>query len=217
MAGVKSEGFKKLAPIVTVGFDITLLIVAGALIHFRGIDNIDNIKVLNIGMDIVGMMVGILILLCCYIDIRRGVSDYRHFRYMVQTFFIGIFTDVAAWTLDGDPKYRIFSLLVNTIFYLATPLAIVFFWLYCKRLMGIKHPVIMEYDLFIILGCMIEMALCILNMPGGFFFSIDENGTYVRGYLYPFFMGYIILAEVAVFILIFVWRKKLTGTRSLCF
>ncbi len=196
--------------VITISFDILLLIIAVMSVYIRGIDNIKNIWILNIGMDMIGLVLGLMITLFCYVDYRKGIQDYRYFRYLVQVADVGILADVGAWVYDGAPELRTLNLISNTFFYLATPILIFFLWLYTKQLIGRTDADIEKFDRFVKLGTFIVVVLCIINIHGGFFFYIDDASNYVRGPLYPLFMGFSFLSALLVLIIIIAKRKWFT-------
>ena len=201
------------AAIIGLGFDALIFIVALILTYVRDISNIEHIRIINIGMDVVGMLTGLVIQVCCYIDLKRGIPDYKYFRYMVHTAFVGIFADIGGWLVDGVPSLRLFNYLDNLIFYLFTPIMVYFFWLYIKQLIGHWDSFVEKIDIFIKAGVLIEVILCLSNVAGGVLFSIDETGTYVRGPLYMVFMLFIFVSMFSV-VLIVVMRRNWFSKRQ---
>lgn len=210
----KKKSNRRVSEIVALVFDVLLIIVAVLLLRARGVDNIENIRIINIGMDIVGMLAGLVIQVCCYIDVKRGIPDYKYFRYMVQTAFIGIFADIGGWLCDGIPELRVWNYLDNTIFYMFTPVMVYFFWLYIRQLIGRTDMFVKCIDLFIKGGALIEVILCLGNFYGGYFFSVDETGTYVRGSYYIYFMMFIFVSSAAVIIFLILRRSWFTRRQA---
>ena len=206
----KGLSIQDVPKIINIAIDVFLLIFAIALIHARGLYDINQIWVLNVGMDIVGMMLGLVILCCSFLDARRGISDYRYFRYMLQLAFIGIFVDIGAWLVDGIPELRVLNYLDNLIFYMATPTMVFFFWLYIKQLIGRQDSLTAMVDLLIKAGTIFEVVLCLLNGFTGVFFVIDESGEYIRGPLYLTFMAFAFVAAVSVIVIVVARRKWFT-------
>ena len=211
MAKPTGNGKRRLAEITAIGFDTLLIVVAFALLGFRGIDDLPPAWILSIGMEIVGLLTGLVISVCCFIDIRRGLPDFKYFRYLVQVSFVGIFTDLGAWVVDGIPEFGIFNFTDNLFLYLANPTMVFFFWLYIKQLIGHTDPLLKKIDLFIKIGALVEITACLGNIFGKYLFFVDEAGVYHRGPLSQYYMIYLFLSSVAVFILVMVRRSWFTG------
>ncbi len=207
---MKEKWTKKLSKYLTIGIDVAAIIATVLLMRLKGPENMEHIMILNIGMDVAAMLMGLILLICSYIDSKRGAGDDRHFRYMVQATFIGVFTDAGAWLMNGVPSLRVLNLLDNTAFFMVTPLSLYFFWRYFIKNIHIQNAAMRVIHKGVFLITLLEVCLCIYNIFGGIFFTIDENGRYGRGTHYVYFMAYVVAMGLVVVVLLFIYRKKIS-------
>ncbi len=196
--------------ILTVGADAIMILAAVICTGLRGIESLASYAVMSCGMDVVGMLVGFVILLCTYVDMQRVGVDYKYFRYLLEVIFVGLFTDLMAWLLGGLPELAFLSLLVNTVFYLAIPSTAFYFWKYVTQILGTRDETIDRIEFWIRFGFIIELILIFANIFGGFLFTVDEMGVYQRGPVYPLFMLYLFVLEAVIAVLLILWRKRFT-------
>ena len=208
MRKIKEFNLKQLSYILILLLELIAMLMIVVCVNIKGPENIDHMMMLNIGMDEASMMIGLVILVCSYIDLQRGVGDDRIFRILVHAAFVGVFTDAGAWLMYGDPSMRILSIIDNTIFFLATPISCYFFWNYVVRSMRPHSPAIKMFDAIVKAFALWEIFLCLYNVYSGIFFSIDEMGRYNRGSHHLMFMLYVIAVGLSVLFLVFLQRKK---------
>ena len=115
-----------------------LLIISCVIgIWIRGINNLERFYVLNIGLDLVGMVVVYVIFCSCLFDQEKKISDILIFIALLFSAFAGVYFDLAAWLVDGVPQIRVFNVLVNTFYYLCQPTQAFLFWQYLKQFLNI--------------------------------------------------------------------------------
>ena len=211
MAKDKNSGnMRKLAAKVTILFDFGMIIASLICMHMRGVDNLEPLRAMNVGIDLVGMIIGFVILLSCYVDMQRVGIDYKYFRYLVESTFIGLFMDIGAWLMKNRPDFWFLNRLDNSLFFLTMPATVFFFWRYVTQIIGRKDPFIDKAEFWIKLGFAVEIILCVANFPLGFFFTVDHTGSYSRGAFFPVFMLYIVFVGLIGVILIIMRRERLT-------
>ena len=134
MAKDKNSGnMRKLAAKVTILFDFGMIIASLICMHMRGVDNLEPLRAMNVGIDLVGMIIGFVILLSCYVDMQRVGIDYKYFRYLVESTFIGLFMDIGAWLMKNRPDFWFLNRLDNSLFFLTMPATVFFFWRYRRK------------------------------------------------------------------------------------
>ncbi len=207
----KNEKKRNILPFLVVGIDIVLIFGAILLIHMRGIASMPPILALNAGIDIIVMIMGVIILICCYIDIERVGVDYRPFRLLIESTFLGLFTDIGACITSDQAGLWVWNLLDNTVFYMLMPVTVFLFWRYVMQLIGRKERWIKGVEIALLIGLLLEIVLCVVNVFAGFFFTVDHLGHYSRGPFFVLFMSYILLAEVAGIIIVVNKRKSFSG------
>ncbi|MEE3472558.1 MAG: hypothetical protein VZR24_18095, partial [Butyrivibrio hungatei] len=100
---------------------ILLVIVVGYLVHLRGINDLVDIYLINIGIDAVGMMIGYVLYICCLVDVQKTGANLKHLLSLINVAYLGLFTDACAWLVDGVPGLRILNILDNTLYYFCAP------------------------------------------------------------------------------------------------
>ena len=217
MSNRQNEKKKKITATLTIVFNVILLVVALAELHIRDVDSLESIRAMNAGMDFIAMLIGLIILICCYIDMQRGGVDYRFFRYLVEVTYIGLFTDLSAWMMKDQPEFWLLNRIDNSIFFLVMPFTVFFYWHYTIQIIGKEDSWIGRFEFWLRVGLVLEVVLCVINFWMGFFFTVDHNGSYKRGELFPFFMLFIVLAGTAEIILVIRHRKQLKMRQIIAF
>ncbi len=201
---------KRTTAVCTIVFNIALIIATVVIVHIRDVDTLSPVHAMNVGIDLVGMIIGSLLLLFCYIDLQRVGVDQKYFRYLVEATIIALFADIGAWVMEERPELWLLNRIDNTIFYMTMPTVVLFFWQYFTCIIGREERLVIETERWLKLGYALEMVLCTINFFMGFFFTVDHQGVYHRGALYPLFMAYILALGVMVIILMIIYRKRLT-------
>ena len=93
-----------LAPL-TVGINLFMILFALFEMAMRKIDTMPPLWAMNAGIDFVGMIVGCVILICCYVDMQRIGMDQRYFRYLVEATTFSLFTDLSAWMMKDQARF----------------------------------------------------------------------------------------------------------------
>ena len=111
-------------------FCLLMMFLTAQFTFIRGVANLKPMYVLNIGMDMVSMMMGYMLFVCFVIDVQKNGSDLRYLMLLLIVSYVGCFTDACAWLVDGIPQLRWANILDNTVYYLCAPLEACLFWLY---------------------------------------------------------------------------------------
>ena len=200
---------KKLSAAVVI-VDILIILIGIFELWVRDISTLNPIYLLNISMDLVGMCVGFVILICCYIDYQRIGVDQRYYRYLLEATFLGLFADLTCWIVNEIPSLWGVNYFINTIFFMTSPITVFFFWKYVTQLVGNSDAWIEKTDRLLRIMVIMLVGLCIVNVTGGILFYIDKDGVYHRGIIYPFYMLMLLLVSALIIALIILKRKSLT-------
>ena len=200
------------AIITTFVYLFMVLVIAQGLWQ-RGPENMPAIYVFNIGLDIFGMLAGYILFIGCLADVQKSGANLKWFIYMINTTIWWLFVDAGAWLVDGLPELRTLNIIDNTILFFCAPLSAFCFWKYTTDMIAIKKPFLKFLDKLITYGLAIPILMRIINLFTGFYFTVDANGIYQRGYLYVLCLIYPILVLGAVAATIFVERKHLQTYR----
>ncbi len=190
-------------------FYVALLVISVCLLFMRGLANLEPVYVLNITADIFGMLTAYVLFVCCIMDVRKTGSDLRNLLYLLGVCYIALFTDAGAWLVQGIPSLRILNIIDNTVYYLCAPVTSYFFWQYVVSYLNVKEDYITRLGRLVKAGMLISIALRIINMFTGIYFTVDADGMYKRCGIYPLSMVYVNLTLLLAVIAIIKERKQL--------
>ena len=140
------------------------------------------IAAVNVAMDSLCSIVIIMLLLS--LEKRSREKESRYFLGMTVTLLLILLSDLADWLTLGVPAYRTLSYVSNSINYSAGYVIIGYFIRYLGEFMT-EQKKLMGKIIFIFDGlCILSVLATLLNLPFGFFFSIDDGGMYWRGAFY---------------------------------
>ena len=196
--------------IIVVIIDILLILLGIFELAIKGIETLRPIYLMNCSMDLIGMVVGLVVLVCCYNDYQQLGVDQRYYRYFLEATFFGLFIDLNCWVVNEQPALWQINLFMNTIFFMTNPITGYFFWKYVTQLVGNSDSWIEKTDRWVKIVVGINLAACIINIYGGFLFDVDPDGIYHRGAMYPVYMMTLLIVAAMVAALIVHKRKNLT-------
>ncbi len=199
---------KKVAAIFTIIY-IGMIVFIGVLAHLRGLSNIVDIYLINIGIDVVGLFMGYVLFISCLIDVQKSGSNLRYLLALLNAAALGLFADACSWLLDGVPELRAFNILDNTIYYMCAPLEAYSFWLYTMTYLKVNKGIVRKLGHISRFGLFIAMAVRILNIFNGIYFTVDEMGVYHRSSTYAVSMIYVFFTALAALVSVIVERKQL--------
>ena len=192
------------------------LIISGIwIVSCRGVSQLRPMSLINIGVDLSGMLTGCILSVCCMLDMSRVRTNQQSFMCLLNVTYLGLFTDLVAWTVNEVPRFRVINIVDNTIYYMCLPVGCYFFWKYVKTSLRSEEPWEETVTLLMKAGLVIALLLRILNMAGGFFFTVDADGIYARAAWYPVSMVYEFVTEAVTVTLIIRQRKKLVLHQTL--
>ncbi len=185
-------------------------------VWYRKLENLPNLYLINIGVDIFGMLMGFVLFIACMIDVQKTGSDQRYFLRLLSVAFLGLFTDLVAWLVDGLSSMRVVNILDNTLYYMCTPVGAFLFWRYVTSTLmsDTKLDRIADRAMQVMLA--VAIAIRLLNLLNGMYFYVDAAGEYHRSRWYPFSPVYAYMALLASCVLIAAHRKKLRTAASRC-
>ena len=112
--------------------------------HFSGSGIGD---VLDLGMDILGSLVCVLLYYGC---MSAWDSRASYAKTFIVTLFLNaltLFLDTAMWALSGNPALRNANLTVSVLFYITDLLLFYQFWRYARAILGLDGAGIKKIDL----------------------------------------------------------------------
>ena len=179
------------------------------LFDLRDIHTLPVTSVINISVDIFGMITGCVIFVSCLIDVAKMRVNYKIYMYLLNVVFLGLFTDAGAWLMDGIPSLRPLNMIDNTLYYLCTPIAAAFFYLFITTQLKLGEKTLNTMRKVLRIGLAVTVVAILVNIPFGYLFTVGEDGVYRREALahVPNIYGYVTM--IAALILINRERKQL--------
>ena len=163
--------------------------------------------VLDLGMDILGSLVCVLLYYGC---MSAWDSRASYAKTFILTLFLNaltLFLDTAMWALSGNPALRNANLIVSVLFYITDLLLFYQFWRYARAILGLDGAGIKKIDLFLKILLIPGIALCISNFFTPVLFSISENGVFLKALGYP--LGYIYMLITFLNLILILFRGKI--------
>ena len=74
--------------------------------------------IFNEGVDLLGMLFGYVLFVCCLIDVQKTGNDYIYFFYLLNIAYWGLFLDANAWMVDGIVGLKSLNYIINTLYYI---------------------------------------------------------------------------------------------------
>ena len=190
---------------------VALIVMTGFLLWSRGIESIPAMYVINVSIDIFAMLTGFVLSICCLIDVQKSGTNIKYIMYLINITFLGILTDAGAWLVDGIADLRWLNILDNTLYYIYAPISACFFWMYVTSIIRLSTPLERKIDKFIQYGMTVPVALRIINLFTGIYFTVGTDGVYSRAPLYPLSKLYYALVLAAIAFVVIKERKQLAA------
>lgn len=188
---------------------LSLIVTCAVLLAVKGLDRLEPVYILNIGVDLSGMSMAYVLFICCIMDVQKTGSNLKYFLYLINAVYFGLFTDACAWLVNFEPSLRILNILDNTLYYMCAPVAACFFWLYTMTYLRIDRRIVKMLGRIVQVGLVITLILIVLNIFGGFYFTVDEAGVYSREKYYIISTFYGFLTMLSALVAIYAERKQL--------
>ncbi|MBR4725990.1 MAG: PP2C family protein-serine/threonine phosphatase [Lachnospiraceae bacterium] len=196
--------------IITTFIYLFLILIAAQLLYIRKVANMTPIYVVNVSVDIFGMIMGYVLFICCLIDVQKTGANYFYFFLLLNATYFGLFTDACAWLMDGIPKYRWLNVADNTLYYMCAPIAAYFFWRFVKSRIKSARPLMRIFEIIIRVGLAVSLALIVANLFLHFYFNVDEAGIYHRTAFYSITLICPMFTMLATLGLVVLERKQLS-------
>jgi serine phosphatase RsbU (regulator of sigma subunit) len=188
---------------------ITLIFVCAQSVYLRGLANLKPIYIFNISGDILGMLTGYVLFICCIIDVQKTGSNLRWLLHLINAAYFALFTDAVAWIVDSVPSLRYLNLIDNTLYYLCAPIEAFFFWHYTISYLDFNGKAIQRLNRIIRDGLFVAVFVRLLNVFIPIYFKITPDGVYQRMPYYIFSMIYTYFTIIACLGIVVSERKHL--------
>lgn len=195
--------------IVITALCFAMIFLTAYFLFIRGIDSIKPVYILNVGIDIIGMVVGYVIFICCTIDAQKNGVANRYLMLLLNAAFVGCFTDACAWLVDGVPGLRWLNIADNTVYYMCAPLEACFFWLYTMTYLKLDNKFVRRIGRYVVLGLILPVGIRLINLLNGIYFTVSAENYYQRSDTYLLSMVYSMVTLILALAGVVFERKKL--------
>ncbi len=204
------------AALRTVLFLCVALVVPMLAFH-SGIEGANPYHVISISADISAMLTGYVLLVGLYVDKKKSGKTTHYLIGLVVSTYIACFTDAMAWIVQDEPEYVVLNYIVNTIWYIAGILEALYLWRYTLTYLRVKNKRINTVNLIANIGFAVCLVLIFLNIPFGFYFTVNSAGAYIRSPWNIISIFYSLFSVIASLSVVVVERRQLRWMQILAF
>ena len=208
-----SNKFKPIRGSLVFIVGIALAIMGMVFLH---VENQPPIRIVNISFELGAMFLGYMLYICCIMDKQWRGENLNYFLLLIVTDLFGLYGDMISWLVDGRADLKWLNIGANTIGYCTTPILAFVFWRYVLTFLNVEKERSYKYDVVYKIGMLLAIAVRLLNIPLGFYFSVDENGVYSRGGLFPLSYLYSVYVVLMTLILVVIARKRFKKHQIIC-
>ena len=177
-------------------------------VFLRGLSNLQDTYIINISMDLFGMMMGYVLYICCLFDVEKSESDLKNYFYLLNVTYLTLFLDACSWLVDGVPELRIANIVDNTLYFACSPIQAYFFWLYLSSFMKIEIKKYRSVNIMMNVGLAVALLSRAVNIFTGHYFTIGSDGVYHRSIFFPIALIYVFATLIAVAVIVIKERKR---------
>ena len=177
-------------------------------VFLRGLGNLQDTYIINISMDLFGMLMGYVLYICCLIDMEKSESDLKNYFYLLNVTYLTLFLDACSWLVDGVPELRIANIVDNTLYFACSPIQAYFFWLYLSSFMKIEIKKYRSVNIMMNVGLAVALLSRAVNIFTGHYFTIGSDGVYHRSMFFPISIIYVSATLIAVSAIVIKERKR---------
>nr|WP_051527296.1 PP2C family protein-serine/threonine phosphatase [[Eubacterium] cellulosolvens] len=197
---------------ITEWFIFIEVILLGIAMWHRSIYNIPPLYLVSVSIEMMSLVCVSILCFCCRADenFRYRDKSSLYFLGMLMICGVGLFADAMCWIMDSVPQFRYFVVASNTLYYVAGSFMIYCFWRYLATYLQIETKLIRFATGFMRVGLVITNFFIFLNLFFGYYFTVDENGTYSRGPGFIYSQLYLVIAVFSCLTIVIMERQKMT-------
>ena len=175
---------------------------------FRGLSGLKDTYIINISVDLFGMVMGYVLYICCLFDVEKTDSRLKSYFYLLNVAYFGLFVDACSWLVDGVPELRFMNIVDNTLYFACSPIQSFFFWQYISSYLNVEKKSYRILNNINRIGLFLALLSRFVNLFTGHYFTVSPEGVYQRSYLYPLSMGYVIFTLISIAVMVIKERKR---------
>ena len=197
---IASEDTEKtdVKPWVKGGFVLICLLAATSLVLMRLFDGSDTPSrwAYSVGIESFSIMVSVIIYYC-YMQYPDNSEAYTAlFALLLVSNTCCLFLDEVAWLVQGRPDLALVNTIANALLYFGNCVIVILFWRHGAFILQIPEKTAHTVNRILSwLALLIELVL-VLNFFVPLLFSVDAQGLYHRGALFPLALAPVLVALV---------------------
>ncbi len=180
-----------------------------ALLIYRGLSALPDTSIINVSIDLFGMLMGYVLYVCCRFDAEKSDSNLKYFFFLHNAAYLGLFVDAVSWLVDGVAQLRMINVIDNYLYFMCAPLQAFCYYKYISNVIRLEGKGYRILDKLMNGGLILGIAVRLLNVFFGHYFTVSADGVYSRGFLYPLSMLYVFFTLIAMMVVIIKERKQL--------
>ena len=179
------------------------------LLKYRGLASLQDTYIINISVDMFGMLMGYVLYVCCRFDAEKNDSNLKYFFFLHNAAYLGLFVDAVSWLVDGVPQLRTINVIDNYLYFMCAPLQGYCYYRYISTIIKMEGKGYKILDKIMSWGLIGAVIIRVLNIFFGHYFTVSADGVYSRGFLYPLSMLYVFATLILMMFVIIRERKQL--------
>ena len=188
---------------------IALFFSCAFVFYMRLRTGLPTIQLIDITIDLSGMVTGYVLFMCCIIDAGKSGAGYKYFMYLLNVVFVGLWLDAFAWLVDGIPSLIVVNVLINTLYSMCVPICACFFWLFATAELREKSQSLQMISKLVQSGLVLAMMIRFINLFTGIYFAVDADGVYSRGPVFILSVFYAYVTMITTLGVVTKERKQL--------
>ena len=206
------------------GTIFSILTLIGILAAFAGLivllvryrlDSLGRLSVVQEGMDMLALSLGIILYLICMMDRDSFTGLKRRFLFLLVLVYAATFADAAVWITEGHQELRILSIVLDTLLFAAIPPTSYAFFSYVMEYLGIREKKSTKIlSVLMLSGAIVAVVICIINIFHPIYFSIDQWGIYHREAYHQWSDLYAYFAGAVTIVVILINAKRIRAYQS---
>lgn len=178
---------KSVKPSVRGGFWLICLLVVFSfvLLWLFGKGDMPSNWAFSVGVESFSIMVSAIIYYCYMQDPDNSEDHTALFAELLVADTVGLFLDEVAWLVQGKPGLAAVNIIANALLYLDNCFIVIMFWRYGAYILQLPKKT--AHTVNRILSCLSILieAVLVANIFVPLLFSVDAQGVYRRGTLFP--------------------------------
>ncbi len=156
-----------------------------------------------------GMLTGVILGIFTLEDGRKKGGYQVYFRPMLNVAYLGLFADLMAILMDGNPALNPWNLAANTLYYVFSSVSSYLLWKFVTSIIIPEKRFELMIDRTMLAGLLFVVISNLLNVFFGFYYYIDVNGRFVMKPLMVLTILYLVMTICFTMSLMILNRKRL--------